>query len=308
MTATSGPPERDPGEEEERSYYGQPVLKTPEWTWEVPWYLSTGGLAGASAGLALGARLTGRPVLARVARLVGAAGAGASPALLVMDLGRPRRFLNMLRVFKPTSAMSMGSWLLSAFVPAAVASAVLAAAGRLPVLQRVAEAVAAALGLPMCTYTAVLVADSSVPVWHEARHELPFVFAGSAAASAGAVAALLVPPAEAGPARRLAVAGATGELVAAEVMRHRLGELAEPYRSGDGGHWSRAASACTGTGAVLLSLAGTRVGAALVVVGGICQRWAVYRAGFASARDPRYVVGPQRRRRDARAGAVASPS
>ncbi len=289
-----------------RSYYGRPVLKEPEWTWEVPWYLFTGGLAGASAGLAFGARVTGRRGLADSARLVGAAGAVVSPVLLVMDLGRPRRFYNMLRVCKPTSAMSMGSWLLTAFLPAAVGSGVLGALGRLPRLQRLAEGAAAGLGLPMCTYTAVLLADSSVPVWHEARHELPFVFAGSAAASAGAMATLLTPVAEATSARRLAVAGATGELVAAEVMKHRLGALADPYhRSCDVRRWSRAATACSAAGVALLAVGDPHrptdaVGAALVVAGGICQRWAVFRAGFASARDPRYTVGPQRERRDAR--------
>lgn len=319
---------------EVRSYYGRPVLKEPEWTWEVPWYLFAGGLAGASAGLAFGARLTGRPGLASVARLTGAAGATVSPVLLVMDLGRPSRFVNMLRVFKPTSAMSMGSWLLSAFVPAAVGSGILGITGRLPRVQRLAEGAAAGLGLPMCTYTAVLVADSSIPMWHAARHELPFVFAGSAAASAGAVASLLAPAAEAAPARRLAVAGAAGELMAAEVMKHRLGELAEPYRQGDAGRWSRAATAATAAGAALLALSGSRpgrllpprhrsdpssgcdhhrpggqnrlgagvLGAGLVVAGGVCQRWAVFRAGFASARDPKYVVGPQRRRRDEQGG------
>ncbi len=308
---------------EVRSYYGQPVLKQPEWTWEVPWYLFTGGLAGASAGLAFGARVTGRPGLAATARLIGAAAAAASPVLLVMDLGRPQRFLNMLRVFKPTSAMSMGSWLLSAFVPATLGSAVLHLLGIFPRLQRLAEVAAAGLGLPMCTYTAVLVADSSVPAWHEARHELPFVFAGSAAASAGALASLLAPATETAPARRLALAGAAGELVAAEVMKHRLDDLAEPYHQGDAGRWSRAATACAVAGAALLAAActplrrrapgsdpasgvhGNRsrvqngVGAALIVAGGICQRWAVFRAGFASAADPRYTVGPQRERRDA---------
>ncbi len=293
---------------EPRSYYGRPVLKEPEWTWEVPWYLFTGGLAGASAGLAFGARLTGRPALASVARLVGAAGATVSPVLLVMDLGRPSRFVNMLRVFKPTSAMSMGSWLLSAFVPAAVGSGLLGAAGVAPRLQRLAETTAAVLGLPMCTYTAVLVSDSSIPVWRDARHELPFVFAGSAAASAGALAALLAPAAEAAPARRLAVAGAVGELVAAEVMKHRLGEGAEPYRQGEAARWHTAATAGTAAGAALVALAGDRrrrsggLGGVLVVAGGICQRWAVFRAGFASAADPKYVVGPQRRRRDAMSG------
>ena len=316
---------------EPRTYYGQPVLKQPEWTWEVPWYLFSGGLAGASAGLASGARLTGRPGLAATARTVAAAAAAVSPVLLVMDLGRPQRFVNMLRVFKPTSAMSMGSWLLSAFVPAAVGSGVLGALGHLPHLQRLAEGGAAGLGLPMCTYTAVLLADSSIPVWHEAGHELPFVFAGSAAASAGALASLVAPADEATPARRLAVAGAVGELVAAEFMKHRLGELAEPYRQGDAGRWSRRATACTAAGAALLAWTGRQprpqhrpspasvpssggqntrwwaqnevgdvLGAVLVLAGGISQRWAVFRAGFVSAADPRYTVGPQRARRDAR--------
>jgi formate-dependent nitrite reductase membrane component NrfD len=215
----------------------------------------------------------------------------------------------------------MGSWLLSAFVPAAVGSGVLGLTGLLPRTQRLAEGAAAVLGLPMCTYTAVLLADSSVPVWHEARYDLPFVFAGSAAASAGAAATLLAPAGEAAPARRLAVAGAVGELVAAEAMLHRLGQLAQPYRQGDAGRWARSAMACTATGVALLALPDRRhrpsphlprphrprpyreaLGAALVVAGGICQRWAVFRAGFASAADPRYTVGPQRDRRAGRAG------
>ncbi len=105
-------------------------------------------------------------------------------------------------------------------------------------------------------------------------------------------------------------------MVAAEVMKHRLGRLADPYHQGGAGRWARVATACTASGAALLVLpgrlrgerrsqgmsVGTSLGAALVVAGGICQRWAVFRAGFASAADPRYTVGPQRERRRAQAG------
>lgn len=284
-----------------RSYYRQPVVKEPEWTWEVPWYLFSGGLAGAASGLVLGGRLTGNTALADRAGRLAAAGAVASPALLIADLGRPARFLNMLRVFKPTSAMSMGSWLLSVYGPAATGAAGLRAAGMLPGVQRVAERAAGLLGAGMATYTAVLVSDSSIPVWHEARRELPFVFAASAAASAGAATTLVTPAANAGPARRLAIAGAMVELAAGEVMQRRLGELAEPYDGGDAGAWDKAAKVCTGLGAGLMALGGRRraatlAGAALVTAGSVCLRWSVYRAGFASASDPKYTVKPQRQR------------
>ncbi|HKP90252.1 MAG TPA: NrfD/PsrC family molybdoenzyme membrane anchor subunit, partial [Thermoleophilaceae bacterium] len=98
---------------EPRSYYGRSVLKTPVWTPEVPLYFWVGGLGGASSALAFGAELTGYHELARRAWLNAAAALGVSPALLISDLGVRRRFLNMLRVVKVTSPMSVGSWLLA---------------------------------------------------------------------------------------------------------------------------------------------------------------------------------------------------
>ncbi len=100
---------------EPQSYYGRPVLKAPVWTWEVPTYFFFGGMAGAAAPLAYGAHLAGDETLARRATLVSLAGLAVSPPLLISDLGRPERFWRMLRVFKPTSAMSVGTWILSAF-------------------------------------------------------------------------------------------------------------------------------------------------------------------------------------------------
>jgi hypothetical protein len=132
--------------------------------------------------------------------------------------------------------------------------------------------------------------------------ELPFVFAGSAGASAGAAAVLATPVADAGPARRLVVAGALLELGAAQTMERRLGELGEPYHQGPAGRLARLAKACTASGAGLVALGGgrrrvvTAAGAALVLAGSAYERWAVYKAGFQSARDPRYIVEPQRAR------------
>jgi Polysulphide reductase, NrfD len=284
-----------------RSYYGRPVLKEPVWTWEIPWYFFLGGMAGASAPLAFAARLTGNHRLARAALTTGAASLAVSPVLLTADLGRPDRTHHMLRVFKPTSPMNLGSWLLAAISPALMGAAVADRLGTMPRLARTAEGVAAVLGPGLATYTAVLVADTAVPVWHEAGRELPFVFAGSAAASAGAAACLLTPPGDAGPARRLAVGAAAAELAAATVMERRLGELAEPYRLKPARHFARLAKGLSLTGALVLGLAGRRrlpaaVGGALLLAGSACQRHAVVHAGRLSARDPKYVVKPQRER------------
>src|SRR5213595_809301 len=96
-------------------YYGQPVVKPPVWTWEIPVYFFIGGLGGMSAVIALGALLFSHFDVARAAMWTGAIASVLSPILLILDLGRPRLFINMLRVFKPQSVMSMGSWILTAF-------------------------------------------------------------------------------------------------------------------------------------------------------------------------------------------------
>jgi formate-dependent nitrite reductase membrane component NrfD len=176
---------REVPEEEVRSYYGQPILKEPTWTWEIPAYFFTGGLAGASADLSLVARLAGNHVLARRALLVALGGVGVSPVLLISDLGRPERFYEMLRVLKPTSPMSVGTWVLSAFGTSTGIAAASDVFGIFPRAGRFFEALSALLGPALATYTAVLIADTSVPVWHEARRELPLVFAASSAASCG---------------------------------------------------------------------------------------------------------------------------
>jgi hypothetical protein len=294
-------------EAEFRSYYGQPIIKEPVWTWEVPWYFFVGGLAGGSATLGLGARLAGHDRLASNAMATAAVAGTLGVPLLISDLGRPERFHHMLRMFKVTSPLSVGSWVLAVLGPSAVNAALTERFGIFPRLGRAAEVVAGLAGPWLATYTGVLVADTAVPVWHEAGTELPFVFAGSAAASAGA-AALILTPEDAGPGRRLAVTGALLELGAVQVMERRLGELGEPYHEGPAGRFARAAKVCTTVGAGLVTAAGGRrrgpalAGAALMLAGSVCERWAVYKAGFQSARDPKYIVKPQRARLEARAG------
>ncbi len=300
-------------EEEARSYYGRAVLKEPVWTWEIPLYFFAGGLAGASSSLALFARLAGNDRLARRALLAALGGAAVSTPLLIADLGRPDRFYNMLRVFKPTSPMNIGTWILTAFGTATGVAAASEVLGIFPRAGRLSETVSALLGPALSTYTAVLVADTSVPVWHEARRELPLVFAASSAASAGAAAEILAPPEDAGPARRLAVGGALLDIVAVETMKRRLGEfLAEPYEREEAGRYDKLSKALLGLGAAVTALAGRRrrstgaLGGALILAGVALERWSVFRAGFQSARDPKYTVMPQRERLSSRDGAGES--
>jgi hypothetical protein len=285
----------------QRSYYGRPVIKEPVWKPEIPFYFYAGGLAGASAGLAFLAGLRGNDELARRAWAGAVAGVTASPALLVSDLGYRTRFLNMLRLFKVTSPMSVGSWNLTASGLCTTLAAVHAWTGLFPAAGRIAKPAAAALGLPLSTYTAALIANTAVPVWHEARWTLPFLFASGAAASAGAAAVAVTPPKHAAAARRVALGGAAAEVGASLVMERRLGDLGEPYHEGAAGLLSRVARALTVAGAGVVAGAGSRragaiAGGALLTAGAVCERWSVFRAGFQSAADPRFTVGPQRER------------
>ncbi|AYY15618.1 polysulfide reductase [Actinobacteria bacterium YIM 96077] len=300
---------------EYRSYYGQPVIKRPTWkTPDVPVYFFLGGLAGGSSVLAELGELSGRFRLARAGQVTAAAASAGSVFALIHDLGRPERFLNMLRVFKPTSPLSVGSWVLASYGTLAGAGAVSRVAGVLPPAGRCATAGAAALGPVMTTYTAVLVADTAVPAWHEGYRELPFVFAGSALASAGGLG-MLAAPREAGPARLAAVAGTGMELAADRLMSHRLGFLAEPYHHGRAGRWMRAGKVLGAAGAAgalgaLVREPGRRGGrvasvlsaisASALLASSLCTRFGVFEAGRASADDPKYTVVPQRERLDAR--------
>jgi hypothetical protein len=301
------------GRGEVRSYYGRPVIKEPVWDSEIPIYFFTGGLGGASSVLSLVARATGHELLAQRSIQISSAADAVSPLLLISELGRPERFFNMLRVFKVTSPMSVGSWLLAYTSTASSISAFLHTIGRMPRVADLSRLAAAGSGAPLAVYTATLISNTAVPVWHEARKELPFLFGSSAVASAGAAAAIAVPPAEAGPARRLAIGGVLLENAVFRLMEKRLGRLGEPYSKGEAGRYKKVAVGCTLGGAALLAGPGRRsrgaavAGGALTLAGEVAVRWSVFKAGFQSARDPKYTVEPQRERASAQLGSRTRP-
>jgi len=299
-----------------RSYYGRPIIKAPVWRREIPSYLFTGGLAAGAALLAAGADLSDRLVLRRAGRLTALGAIGISSYFLINDLGRPARFHHMLRVAKPTSPMSMGTWVVAGFGSAAGVAAVSEFASRLPphgglglarqVLPpagRVAGFAAAGLAPALATYTAVLLADTAVPSWHEAYAHLPHIFAGSALASGAGAGLIAAPLAESVPARRLAVAGAALELAGSRRLECRLDLLSEPYRNGRAGRLLRAGRVLNAAGMVgaLLSrrsrLVSALSGAALLAAS-VATRFGIYEGGVTSARDPKYTAMPQRQRRE----------
>ncbi|MGK5673956.1 NrfD/PsrC family molybdoenzyme membrane anchor subunit [Micromonospora sp. URMC 106] len=301
-------------EAEFTSYYGRPILKAPVWKWDIAAYLFTGGLAAGSSLLAAGGQVTGRPALRRAGRVTSLAAVTASAVFLIRDLGRPARFHHMLRVAKPTSPMSVGTWILSAYGPAAGIAAVAEGAAWLPerglpgLARRVLPPVGHAAGLAaavtapaLATYTGVLLADTAVPSWHEAYPELPTIFAGSALASGAGVGLIAAPTAQAGPARRMAVAGAALELFGSHRVETRLGLLSEPYRTGRAGRLLRVGRALTAAG-VAGALLGRRsrtvsaLSGAALLGASVATRFGIFHGGVASAKDPKYTVVPQRER------------
>jgi formate-dependent nitrite reductase membrane component NrfD len=288
-------------EAEFRSYYGRPIVKETVWGPDIPSYLFLGGLAGASSTLAAGAHVTGRSELARALKC-GAAGAiSLSMAALVHDLGRRTRFVNMLRVLKVTSPMSIGTWILSGYTPLALAAAASAVTCKLPRTGLAATFGAALLGPGVASYTAVLLGDTAAPAWHEAHRELPFLFAGSAATAAGGLGMLAVRRGQAGQAIRFAVLGAAGEIAAKSMLLQHLGPAAEPYQTGLAGQLMDISEVLTTAGLTVAVLVGrTRVGGPLaglaLMAASALTRFGVFEAGRQSARDPRYTVAPQRER------------
>lgn len=304
------------------SYYGRPVVKAPPWESPIGIYLFLGGIAGGSSLLGLGAQLTGREQLRRNSRLSAITAAGAGSVALIADLGRPERFLNMFRVFKLSSPMNLGSWLLGAFsLSAAIAAAPEAdrlTGRRLPLpkwlrrtLDRTAApagATSAAFGAPLAVYTAVLLSDTSVPTWNEAKDHLPFVFASSAGLASGGLAMITTPVQEAGPARALAVGGAVADIAATKIMEKQMNQVAaEPLHQGLPGQllkWSERLVVAGGVGALLggrSRLVSVLSGAALLT-GSAFTRFGILHAGLESVKDPRYAVEPQRQRLAARRG------
>lgn len=306
------------------SYYGKPVVKAPPWEWPIGTYLFLGGVAGGSALLGAGAQLSNRPILRRNSRLAAFTAASVGSLALIADLGRPERLLHMFRVFKLSSPMNVGSWILASFSTLAAVSAAAEAddlTGRRLPLPQVARTVthqaaaptagliAGALGAPLAVYTAVLFGDTSNPAWNSAKFHLPFLFVSSASAASGGLGMLTTPVAEAGPARALAVVGAACDVAATKAMHAQIDEISmEPYEHGTAGkllHWAERLVIAGGLGA-LIGGGNRKIAAAsgaALLAGSALTRFGVLEAGLHSVTDPKYVIEPQKRRLEDRVNA-----
>ncbi len=307
------------------SYYGRQIVKPAPWGPEIPAYFFLGGLAAGSGIIGAWAHATGLDMLRRNSRLAAMASVGLSGAALVADLGRPERFLNMMRTVKLTSPMSVGTWILAAFGASAGAAAAVEGAAligldrggsapqrvvgtALRVAGPLSSVGSAAFAAPLAAYTAVLLSDTATPLWQESYRELPFVFTASALAASSGLALITTPPGQTTEVRRLAVLAAATDIVAYHLMTSRLGELAEPLANGRPGRLARAATALTLAGGIGAALSGQNRAAATVsglalLAGSACTRFAVVGAGIESAKDPKYTVLGQRARLAARRAA-----
>jgi len=280
------------------SYYNLPVLKEPTWTWEVSLYFFLGGVAGVSSSIALAAQLFhGDPALIRIALWMALAGAAICPVLLISDLGRPSRFLNMLRVFKIQSAMSVGAWTLVAFSGCAflavLANELLLRGFSSPIfvaMRWTGEISAAATGLILASYTGVLVGATAIPVWSENHTLLPTHFLTSGLGSAAGILELFGFFTPATQILGLLSAGIETFIGGSIEIRNRAVDA--PLRHGKSGWFMRLAGTLEGPVALILrvawgsSPAGRYAAAVCFIVGALASRFAWIWAGRVSARDP----------------------
>lgn len=283
------------------TYYDRPMLQQPVWIWTIPAYFFVGGAAGAAATLAACAQAFDsrelRGLIVR-ARWIGAVGGALSAVLLISDLGRKKRFLYMLRVFRPTSPMSVGSWVLAGFGGATASSAVLP--GR---LGNAAGYVAGLLGMPLASYTAVLIANTAVPVWKQSRRSLPGVFIGSGMVSAASLLKFLdLRPREARVVRAFSIAGGLMEIASVAAVDREaraVEQVGRALNSGIGGALWTAAKVLS-AGALIIALLPGRSKNQRIAAGvagslaSLCTRFALFYAGKRSARDPRASFHQQR--------------
>lgn len=181
------------------TYYGRAQVKpAPFENPIVGAYIFIAGLSGAAQIIATVADLSGARRAARLVRrgrylsllapLLGA-------PLLIYDLRTPQRFYNMLRIFRPTSPMSIGTWILMAFSGFSFATAGLQfLADRLGRsarhTARVVQVPAAIAGAGLATYTASLLSATSTPLWAAAPRALALRFGASSLASGAAALSL----------------------------------------------------------------------------------------------------------------------
>lgn len=291
------------------TYYETPLLKQPVWIWSVPAYFHVGGVVGVGAALGAAAQLMApdsmRSLVMKTRRIATAGGA-LSAALLIHDLGRPERFLNMLRVFRVTSPMSMGSWILTVFSTAAGAATMLPFGPKLfQPMGEVAGVIAGVLGLGLSGYTGVLISQTAVPVWQQAYRTTPVLFLASGTAAAASFLEFVeLNPRETAAVKWFGLMGKTVELIAIVAMERdaaRIGRVGRPLSQGLSGALWQTAKVLTVAGLILSLAPGRPRGRRMIsgVIGtaaSLFLRFGLFHAGKSSARDPRATFATQRSR------------
>lgn len=286
----------------EAGYYGTPLLKEPQWGWEIPPYFFVGGVAGAAGIIATVADwLSDDQELARDARRVGVAGGAISASLLSVELGRPKRFLYMLRVFKPQSPMSVGSWILAAFGStntAAVFTNFLRRRFRdsltIRALDNGTKALAGLLSLPLSNYTGVLIGATAIPVWHRNIKTLPIHF-GASGVQAGVSILELLGHIENPSLNILGIGSAAWETWEGIHLERRNEAALRPLKRGTSGWVTRSGGALSGPLPLALRLLAMSVSdkrarklrkcaAISGIAGSVLTRYGWIWAGAASAR------------------------
>ena len=298
VDVTGGPIPRRSG------YYGQPVVKPPVWTWEIPIYFFIGGLAGMSAVIAFAGLIFHEIDLARTAMSLATIGAVLSPILLTIDLGRPRLFLNMLRVFKYKSPMSVGAWIVFAFGACVIPGLIALELGNrysfgggtdqfLKIFAHLLVIGSAFWGVLLATYTGVLLGVTAIPAWFLHRVLLPIHFGSAGLGSAAALLELL--------GHRVAPLSALGFLAAAietalwiwlEIDKHGAADRA--LHRGLPGWLIRGSEFLSGPLALILRLTNLVPLAAIAfLLGAFISRFGWIEAGKVCGRDPEAVFASQ---------------
>jgi Polysulphide reductase, NrfD len=290
------------GRAQEPGEINGPIIKPPVWTWEVPLYFWVGGIAAGSSFVALACDLAGDADAAATARKVALAAVMPAPLLLISDLGRPGRFLNMLRIFKPRSPMNLGAWCLVAFSWTDTVAVGADLVGRRRTAQ-VFGAASAALGSYLGSYTGVLLACTAVPLWARSRAFLGPIFVFTATATGAAATRLTLTAAHGrdpdNPTRRALSMIETGamaaELALSTINDRRRGRLSEVFSKGRPGVLFRGAKLTALAGLALQGLRGRRpwaehAASACYLGAGLAFRYAWVEAGKASAHDHEAVA------------------
>jgi hypothetical protein len=279
-----------------------PVIRPAVWTWEVPLYFWFGGIATGSAFVAMACDAAGDHESAAIARKVTLGAVGPAAPLLVMDLGRPERFLHMMRIFKLRSPMSMGAWCLSAFSGVAFFAVAADVLDR-PRLARLLGVKTAVLGTYLGSYTGVLLASTAVPVWARSKHFLGPIFIATGTAT-GAAANRLVLVALGQPAGHptrnalgtVETLAMGAELAMSSYNEHRLGRLAHSLEEGRPGKLFQAAKWMVRVGLALRFARGRggpwvhNFASVLYLLAGLAFRFAWVGAGRTSALDHEAVA------------------